>query len=142
MIVRHLDQLIGLFNKRGMDLPDGLFDRRTQFRLNGEPYESLLGRAPNDPLVLMLTRGPAGYRFIVKSLQHAVPDAKLERSQVDPDGSRIDVRLSGHLRGSNEPIYLEIPIQIAMTSRGEIEYADAAIDAAPLEQLRVARATT
>ena len=77
-----IDQVIALFNAKAMDLPDGFFDRRTQFVLNGSSFETLLGRPENDPLVLMLARGPAGFRFAAKALQHAVPDAKLERSDI------------------------------------------------------------
>ena len=57
-----IDQVIALFNARAMDLPDGFFDRRTQFVLNGAPFETLLGQPPTDPLVLLLARGPAGHR--------------------------------------------------------------------------------
>src|SRR4029434_2641734 len=82
LALARIDQLIALFNKKGMDLPAGLFDRRTQFLLNGSAYEILLGRSPTDPLILMLARGPSGYRFIVKALQHAVPDAVIERGDL------------------------------------------------------------
>ena len=33
-----------------------------------------LSTAPNDPLIMMLARGPAGYRFSAKALQHDMPD--------------------------------------------------------------------
>lgn len=75
-----IDRVIALFNARGMDLPDGLFDRRTQFLLNGAAFETLLGQSPTDPLALMLTRGPAGYRFMAKALQHALPRRGLGQS--------------------------------------------------------------
>ena len=57
-----IDQVIAYFNARRMDLPDNFFDRKTQFVINGAPFETLLGEAqsPTDPLILMLTRGPAG----------------------------------------------------------------------------------
>ena len=74
-----IDEIISLFNARKMDLPDGFFDRKTQFVLNGAPFETLLGQSPTDPLILMLTRGPAGFRFTTKALQHAIPDARVER---------------------------------------------------------------
>ena len=72
-----IDRVIEYFNARKLDLPDGLFERKTQFVINGAPFETLLGQPPNDPLVLMLARGPAGFRFTTKTLQHAMPDAKL-----------------------------------------------------------------
>ena len=80
-LIARIDRLIELFNNRSLDLPDGLFDRRTQFLLNGAPFESLLGQSPADPLILMLARGPAGYRFSVKALQHAIPDARVQRGE-------------------------------------------------------------
>ena len=88
-----IDHLLALFNARQMDLPDGLFDRKTQFVLNGAPFETLLGQPPADPLVLMLTRGPAGYRFITKSLQHAVPDGTVERGEVVTTGDPFSASL-------------------------------------------------
>src|SRR5262245_8098693 len=67
-----VDRLIALFNRQSLDLPDGVFTRHTQFRLNGVPFEEMLGRSPDDPLVLMLARGPAGYRVTAKAVPHAV----------------------------------------------------------------------
>ena len=80
--MKAVDELITLFNRHSMDLPDGFFSRQTQFVLNGIPFEERMGRSPNDPLVLMLTRGPAGYRFAAKAVQHAVPDAALQRGEL------------------------------------------------------------
>ena len=75
---RRIDQVIAFFNARRMDLPDGFFDRKTQFLINGAPFETLLGQSPTDPLILMLTRGSAGFRFTAKALQHAIPDARVD----------------------------------------------------------------
>ena len=55
-----VDRLVDLFNERSMDLPDGYFTRHTRLLLNGVAFEEMLGRAPNDPLVLMIARGAAG----------------------------------------------------------------------------------
>ncbi len=41
-LINSIDRLIEYFNARRMDLPDGLFDRRTQFVINGTPFEMLL----------------------------------------------------------------------------------------------------
>ena len=38
-----IDRVIAYFNARRLDLPDGFFDRRTQFVINGAPFETLLG---------------------------------------------------------------------------------------------------
>ena len=76
-LIAAIDRVIALFNAKAMDLPDGFFDRRTQFVLNGSSFETLLGQPPNDPLVLMLARGPAGFRFTSKALQHAMPGCEV-----------------------------------------------------------------
>ena len=107
-LIDAIDRVIACFNARKMDLPDGFFDRKTQFVINGAPFETLLSTAPNDPLILMLARGPAGFRFTAKALQHAVPDAKLERGEVVTDGDPFKITskvwLSGKLQGSGEVV--------------------------------------
>ena len=128
-----IDQLIALFNAKAMDLPDGLFDRKTQFVLNGAPFETLLGQPPNDPLVLMLTRGPAGYRFMTKALQHALPDAKVER------GEQMNFWLSGHLRGTGEAMNTVIGVVLKFAPAGWLAVAEATIEADALDKLRAAR---
>lgn len=138
-----IDQLVECFNKRTLDLPDGLFDRRTQFVINGAPFETLLGRPPDDPLILMLARGPAGYRFAIKALQHAVPDAKVARAgnNSSSNSPRIDVvlRLTGNLRGSGEAIDAAVAIVLTVGAAGHVEIADATLDAATLDKIRQAR---
>jgi hypothetical protein len=142
-LITRIDELLALFNRRGLDLPDGLFDRQTQFLLNGTPFEAMLGRDPRDPLVLMIARGPAGFRFAVKALQHAVPDARVERGAIEAGGSPgaclVPLWLSGHLRGTDEPIEAVVCVSVAWTERGVVSRADAAIDAAELTRLREAR---
>jgi len=127
-----IDQLIALFNAKSMDLPDGVFDRKTQFVLNGATFESLLSATPNDPLVLMLARGPAGYRFAAKALQHAVPDARLERGEGG-------LWLSGHLRGTGEAINAVVNVSMKTAAAGSVEVAEATIGQDWLEKLRDAR---
>lgn len=154
-----IDRVIALFNARAMDLPDGFFDRRTQFLLNGSSFESLLGRQANDPLVLMLARGPAGFRFAAKALQHAMPDARLERGDVvsgpstpltrQGDSASLKaggaskvttrLRLSGTLRGSGEALNTVVDVTLRLAAPGHVEVAEASIAALALDQLRVAR---
>ncbi len=138
-----IDQLVEYFNKRTLDLPDGLFDRRTQFVINGAPFETLLGRSPDDPLILMLARGPAGYRFAIKALQHAMQDAKIARDDAGTcsDSPRIDnvFRLTGNLRGSGEAIDAAVAIVLTLGAAGHVEIAEATIDPAVLDQIRRAR---
>jgi hypothetical protein len=140
-LIVKIDRLIELFNAKAMDLPDGLFDRKTQFVLNGAPFETLLGQPPTDPLVLMLTRGPAGYRFMTKALQHAVPDARLERGAlVDGAGTKAgEVWLSGHCRGTGEAINTVVAIDLRIAAAGWVEVAAATVDAGSLDKLREAR---
>src|SRR5688500_14544782 len=139
-----VDQLIDLFNRRSLDLPDGYFTRHTQFLLNGVPFEAMLGRSSDDPLILMLTRGAAGYRFTAKAVQHAVPDATLQRGDIDETVSeaRHAVRgqcwLSGHMRGMGEPV--EVLVGVEMDFRGgTIARVNATLDAAAVARIQEAR---
>jgi hypothetical protein len=144
-LTARLDELLALFEKRGMDLPAGLFTRRTEFRLNGTPFESLLGRSPADPLILMLARGPAGYRLAIKGLQHAVPDAVVERgelTEVARDGRRQvtgQVWLSGHLRGTGEALEAVIDVTLDLADEGHVDVASAVVAEPALAALRAAR---
>jgi hypothetical protein len=144
ILIARLHELLDRFNRKSMDLPDGLFDRRTQFLLNGTPYDAMLGRAPDDPLVLMIARGAAGYRFAMKALQHALPDAHLQL----PDSSgplnsgdtvALSLRLSGHARGTGEPIDTLIQIGATLHANGAVVRAEATADAAVVDILREAR---
>jgi len=138
-----IDRVIALFNAKGMDLPDGLFARRTQFLLNGAPFETLLGQPPNDPLVLMLTRGPAGYRFMTKALQHALTDARVERGDLkaDADSATISTSLwlSGTLRGTGEALNTVVAVTLTLAPAGHVATAEAVVDAPDLDKLRAAR---
>ena len=136
-----LDRVIEYFNARRMDLPDGLFDRRTQFVINGAPFETLLSGAPNDPLIMMLARGPAGFRFSAKALQHAIPDAKLERGDVTSDPSTVttSVWLSGTLRGTGEGVNAVAAIRLRLAPAGHVEIAEAAMDPTILRSIQEAR---
>lgn len=145
-LIARIDELLALFNRRSLDLPDGLFDRRTQFLLNGTPFEAMLGRSPADPLVLMIARGPAGYRFAIKALQHALPDARVERGEVGDagpaDGSELGLWLSGHLRGTAEPVEVVMRVRIEVGSASAIARADLLLDAAVVARLAAARLRT
>lgn len=147
-VVGHIDELIRHFNQRSMDLPDGLFTRHTQLLLNDVPFEAMLGRSPTDPLVLMIARGPAGYRFAAKAVQHAVPDARLERGEIaasDNDG-RLSVRtacwLSGHYRGTGHAANDMFDVVFLFGPRGTIEKASVTLDEVALARLREARLRT
>jgi hypothetical protein len=139
-----VDQLIDLFNRRSMDLPDGYFTRHTQFVLNGVAFEEMLGRSATDPLILMLARGPAGYRFTTKALQHAVPDAALQRGEL-VDKTEGEIRtvqgqcwLSGHTRGDGLAVDVVADIELRFRA-GTIERVHATLDPALVKQLHDAR---
>lgn len=142
-LIASIDRVIEYFNTRRLDLPDGFFERKTQFVINGAAFETLLSTAPNDPLVMMLARGPAGYRFTAKALQHAIPDAKVERGDVVTDGDRFKVTtklwLSGKLRGSAEPINALVAVTLRLSTAGLVEVAEGNLDPQELEKIRTAR---
>jgi hypothetical protein len=144
-VLTRIDQLIDLFNRRSEDLPDGLFDRKTQFLLNGVPFEDRLGRPASDPLVLMLARGPAGYRFALKALVHAVPDARLQRGDIeetkaeDGDVVRWQCWLSGRLRGTEEPIETVFASAFDLAPTGVVRRASVVLPDADLTRIRDAR---
>jgi hypothetical protein len=144
IVTARLDQTIALFNRRSMDLPDGLLDRRTQFLLNGTPFEAMLGRPADDPLVLMIARGPAGYRFAIKALQHALPDARVERGDLEDaaaagEAFAVALRLSGHVRGQGQPLDAVARIRVSLGAAGAVARVDAAVEPSVVEILRAAR---
>jgi hypothetical protein len=137
-----IDATIGYFNARRLDLPDGFFDRKTQFVINGAAFETLLSSAPNDPLILMLARGPAGFRFAAKALQHAMPDAKLERGELEADPLTtvpLKLWLSGTLRGTTESVNAVVSIALRLSPAGHVEVAEATVDPALFDLIRQAR---
>ena len=141
-VIAGVDSIIALFNARKMDLPDNFFDRKTQFVINGAAFETLLGRSPDDPLILMLARGPAGFRFAAKALQHAIPDVTIERGEIeggDPSTIAVQLWLSGKLRGTGEAVNAVVPIALKLAAAGHVEIAEATIDTVVLEKIRDAR---
>lgn len=142
-LIDAIDEALAYFNARKMDLPDTLFDRKAQFVLNGAPFETLLSTTPADPVVLMLARGAAGYRFTAKALQHAVPDVSIERGEVISDGDPfkiwMKVWVSGHLRGTGEALDALVTLTLHLTQRAAIDVAEATVDAKDLQKIRDAR---
>jgi hypothetical protein len=139
--VAHVDQVIEYFNNRKMDLPDGFFDRKAQFLINGATFDSLLSSTPTDPLIMMLARGPAGYRFTAKALQYALPDARIERGDIVTERQKLSATLwlSGTLRGSGERINTLVSVVLELTPAGQVESALATIDEGELQKIREAR---
>lgn len=139
-----IDELIVLFNRRSMDLPDGYFTRHTQFQLNSVPFEEMLGRSPDDPLVLMITRGAAGYRFTAKAVQHAVPDAELVRGdlhEVNEGDTQVVTGkcwLSGHYRGTTASVDMLADVEMRFRN-GTLALANVKIPPELVQQLQQAR---
>lgn len=136
-----IDRIIAYYNARKMDLPDHFFDRKTQFVINGAPFETLLGQSPSDPLILMLSRGPAGFRFVAKALQYAVPDSTVERVGIEggEHAANVTLRLRGVPRGTKEPLNAVVPVALKLSSTGHVEVAEATLDPGTLEAIRHAR---
>ncbi len=140
-----VDELAGLFNRRSMDIPDGLFDRKAQFRLNGVAFEEMMGRDPGDPLILMLTRGVAGYRFTAKALWHALDAARLDRGPfvVTTEGTRVTaegvLRLTGTLRGAGEAFDTTFVVHLLLTPEHRVSIATVTMEDVPLARLKTAR---
>jgi hypothetical protein len=144
VLISRVDELIALFNRKSMDIPDGLIDRRTQFVLNGTPFEAMLGRPADDPLVLMIARGAAGYRFAIKALQHALLDARVHRGDIDdaatPDGAfAVSLLVSGHVRGEGQPLEVAALVRVSLGAAGAVSCAEATVEPAVVAILREAR---
>lgn len=138
-----LDGLIACFNRRVMDVPDQLFDRNAQFTLNGRTFESMLGRADDDPLVRMIARGAAGYRFAAKPLLHALETALVSRMDfnADADHARAVLALRGTLRGTGAVLDEMVTVDLALTPAGSVRRADVMIGEGALDRIRSARAS-
>lgn len=83
-LAEKLGRLVQLFNGHSLDVPDALLDRACVFRLNGVAYEDTMGRPTTDPIVRMVARGPAAYRFLGQAVRYALPDVRLHLSAVVP----------------------------------------------------------
>lgn len=142
-LVARLDELIACFNRRVMDVPDGFFDRDAQFTLNGVAFEALLGRVEDDPLIRMIARGAAGYRFAAKPLLHALDTVLVSRAEVAESDSRARVRLAlrGTLRGSGAVLDEIVSVDLALTPTASVSRADVIISDAGLDKIRTARAS-
>ena len=142
-LLASIDELIAYFNRRVMDVPDGFFDRNARFTLNGRTFEDLLGRSDDDPLIRMIARGPAGYRFAAKPLLHALDTVLVSRMDVNADGTRTRVTLAlrGTLRGTGAVLDEMVTIDLALTPMGAVGRADVMIGEPALDRIRAARAS-
>ena len=136
-----LDELIASFNRRLLDVPAGFFDRNAQFTLNGRTFESMLGRSDEDPLIRMIARGAAGYRFAAKPLLHALEPVLVSRVSFESGPHRANAvfALRGTLRGSGALLDEHVFVELALTSAGTVRRTDVKIPESALERIRTAR---
>lgn len=142
-LVMMLDELIACFNRRVMDVPDGLFDRNAQFTLNGRSFEAMLGRSDDDPLIRMIARGAAGYRFAAKPLLHALDTVLVSRMDFTTEGTRARAMLAlrGTLRGTGTVLDEMVTVDLSLTPVGAVVKADVMIGEGALDRIRAARAS-
>jgi hypothetical protein len=145
ILLDRLSALVDLFGRGSLDLPDGLLTHDTSFGLNGVAYDTTLGRPAGDPLTRLVGRGAGGYRFLLKALRFALPDARLtvgtlERTSIDT-GCRLagDGRLTGTLRGSGEPFAADLTVAFTFDDEGHLLAIDATCDRDDVARILAAR---
>jgi hypothetical protein len=136
-----IDELIAYFNRRVMDVPDDFFDRNARFTLNGRTFEALLGRTDDDPLIRMIARGAAGYRFAAKPLLHALDTVLVSRMDFTEDGehARAKLALRGTLRGSGTVLDEMVTVDLSIAPPGTVQRVDVMIAEGALDRIRAAR---
>jgi len=141
-LIGKVDQLLSYFNRRVMDVPDGFLDPNAQLRLNGVPYETMLGRGLDEPLIRLIARGPAGYRFAAKAVLRALDTVLATREvfEITPTRATGQIVLRGTLRGSGELFEEWLPVELTLTPAGVVKVADVRVTDAALTRLIVARA--
>jgi hypothetical protein len=141
-----LSQLVALFNRGTIDLPERAVAAACVFRLNGRAYHEHLGRPAADPLVRLIACGPAGYRLLVTRLRYILEDAHVdlradERREdgPDPDTATVRATLSGRVRGLAGARCTECSIRASADDAGSIREIAVTIGDADLEMLMAAR---
>ena len=140
-----LARLAHLFNEHSLDVPDGLIDRGCVFRLNGVAYEDTMGRPVTDPIVRMVARGPAAYRFLAQAVRYAVPDARLEVAGLVPPDVRgaalatATATLAGTLRGSAAPFHAVAGLAVVTSDAGLVREVAVLLDEAHVAAIAEAR---
>ena len=143
-LLDRLSALVSLFGRGSLDLPDGVLTRDTVYRLNGVAYDESLGR-PGDPLARLVGRGPGGYRFLLKALRFALPDARLaigslERTSLD-GGCRLTggARLAGTLRGTGEAFDEPCALALDYDADGRLAVIHVTMEPAQIARIQTAR---
>lgn len=116
--------LLALFHRGSLDVPDGLIARECIFRFNGIAYEDTLGRHVSDPLVRLLGRGPAAYRFLAQRVRYVVPDARIELDELTGPDRRGLVTgvalLRGTPRGAAEVLTCRVGVALVIDGAGRL----------------------
>jgi hypothetical protein len=142
MLLDRFDQLLASFNRRRLDVPDGLLDKNAQFMLNGVSYEERLGRSADDPLLRLIARGTAGYRFAMTALLAALDPVRATRGPFTESstGAVGVVMLSGRLRGSSDTFEQVVNVEADINETGTVVRLRASLPEDALARLREARA--
>ncbi len=145
ILLDRLSDLVGLFGRGSLDVPDGILTHDTVFRLNDVSYDATLGRPANDPLARLVGRGPGGYRFLFKALRFAVPDARLsigalERTSLDI-GCRLagPGRLEGTLRGTGDAFAADVELAFTFDEVGRLTAIDVGMAPDQVARIQAAR---
>jgi hypothetical protein len=144
LLIDRLSALVALFGRGSLDLPDGALTPNTVYRLNGVAYDETLGR-PNDPLARLVGRGPGGYRFLLKALRFALPDARLAIGALDRTPTDGGCRLAGvghlegTLRGSGGAFGEDVGLAFSFDDAGRLIAIDAELAAPQVARLQAAR---
>lgn len=136
-----LEALVTYFNQASLDVPDDLLSRQCVFRLNGLAYEDTLGRPVSDPLVRLIARGPAGYRFLAQWLRFAMPDAQasLHLAACDAGLATGVAVLRGTLRGSTDAFEVRADVALLVEEAGRLGEVAVVVDEGMLARLELAR---
>jgi hypothetical protein len=145
ILLDRLSSLVALFDRGSLDLPDATLTHDTVYRLNGVAYDSTLGRPAGDPLARLVGRGAGGYRFLIKALRFALPDARLvigtlERTSLEA-GCRLagNGRLEGTLRGTGEAFAARVDLGFTFDDLGRLTAIDAGLEPGQVARIQDAR---
>lgn len=143
-LVDRLSLLTQAFNEASLDVPDGLFDRACVFRLNGVAYEDTMGRPLTDPIVRMVARGPAAYRFLAQAVRYALPDARVRIDHVTPaDAGPAGLAsgtaaLEGTLRGG-DAFHARAAVAMVLGPAGQVQEFAVLVDDEHVAAIQQAR---
>ena len=145
ILLDRLSALVELFGRGSLDLPDGVLTHDTAFSLNGLAYDAALGRPVHDPLARLVGRGPGGYRFLLKALRFALPDARLAVGALERTSLATGCRLAGGghlagtLRGTGEAFASEVGLSFTFDDIGRLTAIDTELDTAAVARIHAAR---